>query len=123
MKNTLKIFLVAAATFFAGHIFGQNTSSNITIQGNSASAVQQVNTQNTNDIYPNPNNGEFNVNVASLSEKAFVTIYNTLGQLIIKEKISGPNHLVNMKSSVAGTYHLIVFDNNQPVYKTKFIKS
>ena len=78
---------------------------------------------NSSEVYPNPNNGEFNINVSSYSEKAFIAIYNSLGQLIVKEKVSGTTHEINMKSAVPGAYRLIIFDNNQPVYRTKFIKN
>jgi hypothetical protein len=129
-KNLLVRFLsIATLTLISNIVSAQVPVANFSmsptpLSQNSKITIQQSSNQNNNfDVYPNPNNGEFSINVSGFSEKAFVTIYNMMGQLILKEKVSGLNHEVNMRSSVPGTYHLIIFDNNQPVYRTKFLKN
>ncbi len=118
-KDTLKFVLLLIAISFSTRFFGQAPASNTSIISG-AVANQNVSAE----IYPNPNNGEFSLKLGSFSDKAFVTIYNSVGQLILKEKVTASSeHNINLKTAATGNYNLIVFDNNQPVYRTKFIKN
>jgi hypothetical protein len=63
-------------------------------------------TDNLINLYPNPNTGEFNLEINHLGEhsRAFLTVYNSLGQVVlIQEMLSGTNK-INMRERPAGIY-------------------
>ncbi|MBL4652599.1 MAG: T9SS type A sorting domain-containing protein, partial [Flavobacteriales bacterium] len=58
-------------------------------------------------IYPNPNNGDFTVEVND-TENAQLKITNALGQLVYTEKITQGNSRISMSNLAKGTYTISV---------------
>ena len=81
-------------------------------------SVSEVETINELKVYPNPNEGVFTLSLNSLeSGMAEIEIYNTLGQLVLNEKmqiLSGSNHKsIHMQSSTSGVYLMLLKFKNQ----------
>ena len=53
--------------------------------------------QLTIQLYPNPNNGRFYLNLSELPEDAMVMIYNSLGQIVYSENT--PNKLSEIQTN------------------------
>lgn len=74
--------------------------------------------KNTNDfeafIYPNPSNGEFNIQInASLNQFDNLEIYNCVGTLIHNEKLISSNAIVDLSNNARGFYlYKITRENN-----------
>ena len=83
-----------------------------------------INNQNMDlggvSIYPNPNNGEFTIELVSLNN-TYITITNVLGQIIKTQKAELMNQ-INLNSFEKGVYFISVIDNNQSVYRGSIIK-
>ena len=71
-------------------------------------------------IYPNPNNGEFTIELVSISN-TYITIKNVLGQIIKTQKAEFINQ-INLNLFEKGVYFITVMDNNQSVYRASLIK-
>ena len=72
-----------------------------------------VNTYNNKvsevSAYPNPSNG--NITLKAKTELGLVTIYNSLGQVVFKEKINASIHQIDLRKQAPGIY-LINAQNN-----------
>jgi hypothetical protein len=82
----------------------------ILIRVSACTGLDELNA-NTNpiSIYPNPNNGEFNI---SSKEDANLVLLNELGQVVMELSLNaGNNHLVNVKGLSEGIY--IISDKNK----------
>lgn len=73
-------------------------------------------------VYPNPNEGEFTLSSAMVTENTVVYVYNSLGQLILKQTLKETITKINMSEQADGVYYLKVMNANQQIYKTKLIK-
>ena len=71
-------------------------------------------------IYPNPNNGEFTIELASVNN-TYITITNVLGQIIKEQKAELINQ-INLNLFEKGIYFINVMENNQSVYRGSIIK-
>ena len=71
-------------------------------------------------IYPNPNNGEFTIELVSVNN-TYITITNVLGQIIKTQKAELMNR-INLNTFDKGIYFISVMDNNQSVYRGSIIK-
>ena len=71
-------------------------------------------------IYPNPNNGEFTIELVSVNN-TYITITNVLGQIIKTQKAELINQ-ININLFENGIYFINVMDNNQSVYRSRIIK-
>jgi hypothetical protein len=67
-------------------------------------------------IYPNPSAGIFNVTSNYISENSNLEIYNSMGQLILSQKIRSKNSTVDLSKYADGLYHFKV-NGNQQVFK------
>ncbi len=73
-------------------------------------------------IYPNPNNGEFELSLFNSNESSSIEIYNCIGQLVKQESTKENNLKINISEQANGIYHLRVMRNGAQVYRTKLIK-
>ncbi|HEY9082742.1 MAG TPA: T9SS type A sorting domain-containing protein [Vicingaceae bacterium] len=61
-------------------------------------------------IYPNPNNGVFNV---VSSEQVTITIYNMLGEMVLTNVLNGGNHTLSLNSHPKGVYFVNIQQNER----------
>jgi hypothetical protein len=78
-------------------------------------------------LYPNPNNGEYEVTFNSLdNEDLTYNVYNIVGQLVntgsYKAQYGENTIKINMTGLTNGIYILNIFDNKSLVYKHKVVK-
>ena len=71
-------------------------------------------------IFPNPNNGEFTIELAGACD-TYIIITNVLGQLIKTQKAELINQ-INLNEFEKGMYLINVIDNNQSIYRGSIIK-
>jgi len=112
------IFTVAG-TSTAGCVSQAVATSSITVN-----LCVGINNQNMGlggvSIYPNPNNGEFTIELISVNN-TYITITNVLGQIIKTQKAELMNQ-INLNAFDKGIYFISVLENNQSVYKGSIIK-
>ena len=71
--------------------------------------VEETVNQKVNNIYPNPNTGNFNI---ELAEESNVVIYNALGQTVKRlDKVSG-YHQVDLSNAPKGIYYVRIQSGN-----------
>ena len=74
------------------------------------------------NVFPNPNNGQFNVQIQTTqSEKLNLLVRNLIGQIVYSEKLTAINSLnkrLNLNRLEKGIY-TISLENNDAVYMTK----
>lgn len=62
------------------------------------------------NVYPNPNNGLFTIEVTTASK---VTVTNALGQVVIAETFDVGKHSININNESTGVYFVKVMTNNK----------
>jgi hypothetical protein len=70
-------------------------------------------------IYPNPTIGEF---ILQTNDGQIIEIYNSIGQLILKDEINSPKMKIDFNKEPAGIYFIRIFKEDQSVYFSKLIK-
>ncbi len=73
-------------------------------------------------IFPNPTNGLLNFHFNSVTENTFLELYNQLGELVLKEKISDIQYEIDLNEFSSGIYQLLVTENKTIIRKEKIIK-
>ena len=65
-------------------------------------------------VYPNPNNGQFTVQLANAPKPTRIEIYNTLGEKVYTGQLSasGPQTLIDMSNRPAGVYLYRILAND-----------
>jgi lysyl endopeptidase len=63
-------------------------------------------------VYPNPTSEFLNIDLSGLKDVRKFEIYNTLGQLVLSEKISSPQNAVDVRPFVPDVYFLRVIGSN-----------
>jgi hypothetical protein len=119
--------IITTGTFNGNCYFNPNSSStdNVVSAGSDDGFVHKMMdptlgtgsfsvTEKTFSIYPNPNNGQFNIDV---KEDATVSITNMLGQLIVKQKLSFGNNEINLQDKPNGIYFVTVNDDSKHTFK------
>jgi hypothetical protein len=72
-------------------------------------------------VYPNPATSTVHVKLASVSDKATVSVYNALGQKVITEKeINGDSAEINVNALPKGVY-IVKVTNGKEVSNTKIV--
>lgn len=72
-------------------------------------------------LFPNPTNSTLNVNWSGTSQLN-VSIYNSIGQEILRVSIDSQNNTIDLHHLMPGVYHVKIQDGNKYVFK-KLIKS
>ena len=93
------------------------TCKEVSITGASSLLIKE----NKISVYPNPNNGSFNVDVSQLRGQSQVEIFNALGQSIYKTEIQ-QSTLINLKVAT-GLYMIKVSNDSETLTKTIIIKN
>lgn len=69
-------------------------------------------------VYPNPNNGEFNVSIENAKlEKVNMVIFDMYGRQVYQEQLSKKNNFIQLNSLASGVYTVRVSAGNQSTVK------
>ncbi|WP_129020694.1 T9SS type A sorting domain-containing protein [Edaphocola flava] len=74
-------------------------------------------------VYPNP--AKDKIQIANLHKGELIKIFGINGQLILQQKATGSNELVDLSSLAAGTYQIVVADANgtEQIINIKLVKA
>ncbi len=105
---------------------------NLTSAGSSDMFVLKMNQKtggisenaNINDIaiYPNPNNGAFNVLIPNAVNNATIVIYNCIGTLVYKLESTSELNTIDLNKEANGLYLIKVISNNTLIASQKIMK-
>lgn len=87
-----------------------------------SNSINELSIETKINISPNPNNGEFNLQLNTINENTNIEIYNTIGQLILKQPIEKLSNNVNLNNAVNGIYFIQIKENNKLIGITKIVK-
>lgn len=73
-------------------------------------------------LYPNPNNGNFVIELSAISDHTIIEIYNSMGQLIAKQNVNALTNSIAINAVSNGIYSLLVIDNGQVMHKVNIVK-
>lgn len=107
----IKIFDTANASVF---VIGEYRA---TCWGLSASFMDN----NKIELYPNPSNSSLNLSFGSL-EPYIINIITADGKLLMRKKVDGLNHNIDISSFEAGLYSIKI-ENEGKLYFARFIKN
>jgi PKD repeat protein len=110
----VKVYLACgdSATYCQVDTLSKISSTNQIVQISVVSGlagINQVKTSNELHIYPNPNNGNFTIEVPGL-EKGLAQIYDVNGKLILSQAINGKAY-IDASSLSEGIYNIVVTSN------------
>ena len=92
----------------------------VQVKVNTCTEISEINKEKGIKIYPNPNNGEFTIEMTNINNSN-ITITNVLGQIIKTQKAELMNQ-IDLNLFEKGVYFINVMDNNQSVYRASIIK-
>ncbi|MBL7896513.1 MAG: T9SS type A sorting domain-containing protein [Bacteroidia bacterium] len=75
-----------------------------------------------NTIYPNPSNGQFYISLNVASENISAEVYNAVGELIFKEKITETKFKIDLNEQASGIYFIRIIENCNTLNYSKLIK-
>lgn len=103
-------------TVYATNIFGCSDSTIFVQQvelcvGINVKEVDEIDLE----IFPNPNNGKFSIHSNDLSRPIYFELYNSIGQLMMKQQLLDNTTTDNMQNLSNGIYHLSIPGGLKPV--------
>lgn len=100
-----------------------STTNSITIKVNACLGVSEnQNRENILTIFPNPNNGNFIVQLSNWTKTVHIEIYNSIGQLVTRLKLDSESTSVNLESLDNGIYFVNVMEGTHTKQVSKIIK-
>lgn len=87
---------------------------------NSPNSVDETEKNISSKLYPNPNNGQFQLELNQIPENAQIEFYNNLGQLILTQSIA-ENHEAFEISGYKGLVFYTITSNQKTISQGKFI--
>jgi hypothetical protein len=104
--------------FFENYNYPENLGVKISCTNCEIVNVPEIDKKNPT-IYPNPATNNFTVNLGDNNEKAFIQLFNIVGQQVYSETITGTTN-VNVANLNSGVYMLKINQNGK-VYTTKVV--
>ena len=91
------------------------------------SGINEVNSDSSFNLYPNPSNGNFNIEInGSGNESYILTILNIVGKEVFKENIKSNNnksiHNINLSTISNGMYYIRLLNEDKELRKALFIQ-
>ena len=80
--------------------------------------IEDIQSNASIDIYPNPSNGLFNLNLSNISDsKLKLEVYNLMGEKVWQSSFNTENSTINLTSLSKGIYYLSVKSSNTTITK------
>lgn len=89
---------------------------------NKKSGIDTLNEHLQLSLFPNPNNGEFNLTTNSVSGTSRVEIYNSLGALIYNQLVKEEKSLLDIRNYPNGIYVVRIVESNKVLKQQRLIK-
>lgn len=74
-------------------------------------------------IYPNPNTGLFTLQLNSISDFTRIEIYNSTGELVLKQRPVDLMTSINFENRAQGIYLVVIRENTKPTITSTLIKN
>jgi hypothetical protein len=84
--------------------------------------IEEHKTNTSISVYPNPTKDDLTVILGQATSSMVIEVFNSLGQLIVKQSAKSLNNTVSLVNETSGIYQLRITDGGNPVYKAKIIK-
>jgi len=91
---------------------------NINIPGLSTLAVPTISANPSVSVYPNPNSGQFNIELSNISGNPYLRIYNVLGEQVYMSQLKNENNSVNLNSQPDGVYIYRIYSESGSAIST-----
>lgn len=119
--------VVTPSTTTTYTVMGVNSCSlginTVAVAVNLCTGVQQTSADASGfNVYPNPSNGEFTMQIAKVKENTVIEVYNNIGQLVVKLNVSVSENKINLTKESNGVYHVRIIQDGKQIYDTKVIK-
>ncbi len=93
-----------------------------TITVSTCTGINEISVSNSPiNILPNPNNGDFILQISKEMENGELKIYNNMGQVIYTKTIYKDTNEIKLQNIASGLYYLMLKDENGPNHSGKFI--
>jgi len=74
------------------------------------------------NLYPNPNNGQFEIELSGVNDKSSLEIYNLLGEIVLKATLNSYSNRLDLSKEASGIYiYKILSVTGQLIGSGKFI--
>jgi len=105
----------------SGNASGCKTNSaSIVVKVDKCTGVNELDNSASIALYPNPTKNA--TTITGLNTNNVITVFNTVGQVILNEKATGDTHELNLSNYPAGTYLVRVTDGGNSIKTMKVIK-
>ena len=74
------------------------------------------------NIVPNPNKGDFSIKTSLVLQNGMIEIYNSLGQLILREKVETNENNIRLPEQSPGIYLVRIIENNRIIGVSRMVK-
>lgn len=110
--TTVAVSPTVQTTYTVNGTDANGCSNNTTVTQNvsSCTGIATLSNDASINVYPNPNNGLFVIELTSASK---LTVMNALGQVVIAETFEAGKHTVNINNESIGVYFVKVMTNNK----------
>jgi hypothetical protein len=81
--------------------------------------IEQANSNELINIYPNPNNGTFIVAVPELTLPSYIVIYSAIGEVIERQTLKNTHNNIKLKCA-PGIYYFSITNSSEAVKRGKF---
>ncbi|MBP7808388.1 MAG: T9SS type A sorting domain-containing protein [Bacteroidia bacterium] len=101
---------------------GCNKIDTITVFVSPCTKIDESESEISLSVYPNPGNDVINVVFETIPDDAHIELYNSLGQLILNEKIISMTSKLDIRKLSNGIYHLLVNADGKKIVNKKILK-
>jgi hypothetical protein len=89
---------------------------------NCAVGLNQLSISTQMNIYPNPTNGAFTIDLGNVTNATKLEVYNALGQMVISNDLNSYSTKINIESMPKGIYIVRIKEGNSVIKTSKLIK-
>jgi len=96
---------------------------NKNINGKSALGISEISTTEPSaKVYPNPNNGQFNIELTNAGVGSYVKIYNVLGEEVYTALLRNEDNKISLSNQPQGIYiYRILTETGSPISTGRLI--
>jgi len=91
--------------------FTQSVSACLGINTNASVTLSGV------EVYPNPTSGILNIELNTINENTTITLYNSVGQLLIKENLTTTKRTIDLNNLASGIYFVRIGNTTKRIVK------